>query len=99
MVPNSIIHIRVDVTYRKPRALGFYCGHTLKYKSAFVSGRKIEPNMDDTVWYHSVRSRHWWSEPGTARGCGWVRLYLIRCNSWPPGQAARGATASPHPRP
>src|ERR1017187_211279 len=30
MVPNSIIHIRVDVTYRKPRALGFHCGHTLR---------------------------------------------------------------------
>jgi hypothetical protein len=27
---KQIIHIRVDVTYRKPRALGFHCGHTLR---------------------------------------------------------------------
>src|ERR1022692_3633765 len=42
------------------------CVHN-EIQALWLTVRNIDPNMDDTVWYHSVRSRHWRSEPGTAR--------------------------------
>src|ERR1022692_2803064 len=41
------------------------CVHN-EIQALWLTVRNIDPNMDDTVWYYSVRSRHRGSAPGTA---------------------------------